>query len=175
MSQKAIAAGRSQPFFAPRAEDKGGQRTQRQQRRQQLRNAHRAEHEAVRAQALDHGALRAVEQEIPQKGVSGAAQPALALHEEDEGDDQKAPRGFVEERGQVPPSVGLDEHRDGKTAQGRVGHGIAVRLLVDEVPPAADGLPQRQRGRGEVRQRRKGHFAHAGNIHPASSAASTPP
>ena len=51
-------------------------------------------------------------------------------------------------------------------AEGGVSYGVTVGLLIDEVAPAANGLPQRQRGGGEVRQRGKAQLARAGEDPP---------
>ena len=53
----------------------------------------------------------------------------------------------------MPLAQALDVHRVGEELLGRLGHQRAVGLLVEEVAPPADGLPQHQPGRDQIGQR----------------------
>ena len=112
--------------------------------------------EAVRAQTLHIGALDAVEHPVPQKEVARRGVLGLAAVDQQEKEDQEARDRFIEEGRHVPLAQALDVHGVGEELKVGVGDQFAEGLLVEEVAPAADGLPQHQTRRDEIRQRPEG-------------------
>src|SRR3972149_4251430 len=100
----------------------------------QLGDPDRAEHEAVGPEPLDDQPPHGVEPEVHPEEARRRPRDPAAKHPEEGGGDQEIPARFVEERAVRRGNVELPGQR----------RGGAERLLVEEVAPATDPLPQRQ-------------------------------
>ena len=113
---------------------------------EELRDADRADIQAVRAQALDPCAAGAVPCGIEQRDL--ALEPAFFRIEMQQDEAGEVPEGLIEE-GRVDHALAVDGHAPGE------GRRAAVGLAVDEIAPAADALADEQAERREIAQARE--------------------
>ena len=113
---------------------------------EELRDANRADIQAVRAQALDPCAAGAVPCGIEQRDL--ALEPAFFRIEMQQDKAGEVPEGLIEE-GRVDHALAVDGHAPGE------GRRAAVGLAVDEIAPAADAQADEQAERREIAQARE--------------------
>src|SRR5258705_2435978 len=108
----------------------------------ELGDTNGTEHEGVRAEGFGHEATHGIETEVGEEEGAGSALEAPAKHEEEKEEDEKVPDRLVEERrmeilvlGELDGPVRRGDEEPPWEIRGR-----AECLLVEKVPPAADGL-----------------------------------
>src|SRR5574337_21286 len=112
----------------------------------QLGDPDRAEHEAVGPEPLDDEPPDGVEPDVDPEEARGRAFHPVSERPDEQGEHQEVPERLVEERRVEELLLGVEERAVGRRdvelprERGR----RAERFLVEEVPPAADRLPQRQ-------------------------------
>src|SRR3989304_715183 len=112
----------------------------------QLGDPDRAEHEAVGPEPLDDQPPHGVEPEVHPEEARRRPRDPVAEPAEEGGGEQENPEGFVEKRRVEELLLGVEERavRRGNVELPGQRRGGAERLLVEEVAPATDPLPQRQ-------------------------------
>src|SRR3990170_4843612 len=112
----------------------------------QLGEPDRAEHEAVGPEPLNDQPPHGVEPHVDPEEARRRPRDPIAKHPDEEGEDQEIPEGFVEKRRVEELRLGIHERavRRGDVELPGQRRRRAERLLVEEVAPAADPLPQHQ-------------------------------
>ena len=140
------------PLGAPHQPGHAEQRGGHAEQAHELRDANGAEHEGIRAERFGHEAAHRVQAEVDQEEGARRALEALAKHPDEQREHHRVPERFVQEGRVEELGLGVFERalarRDEELP--RQIRRRAEGLLVEEVAPASDGLPERQARRGDV-------------------------
>ena len=124
--------------------------------REQLADADRPEPQAVRSQTLNDHASCAVPGEVCKERL--AVKLALLRQEVQHDKAGQVPDGLIEERRVEILQLAVFDQTHAQEA----GRHAAVGLSVEEVAPAADGLPEQQTDAGQVQKGQDLELPHAG-------------